>query len=77
MKLSARLKNMNQPAPIWFRKTKKIISLLSDAAIVVLLSFGYSENSLIMLVLRVGLSAVMNSLEVILASGEESVKVEE
>jgi hypothetical protein len=30
-----------------------------------------------MLVLRVGLSAVMNSLEVILASGEESVKVEE
>jgi hypothetical protein len=45
--------------------------MLSDTAIVMLLAMGYTENSLIMLWLRVGLSGVLNTLEVVLANGEE------
>jgi hypothetical protein len=76
MKITASIKNMNKPAPKWFRKLKRVTSLLSDSAIVILLALGYSDSSLIMLFCRVGISAVMNSLEVILANGEEYVKTE-
>lgn len=63
--------NANKPAPKWFRKTKKALTLLADTACVMLLALGYQENSLVMLWCRVGLSGVLQSLEVLLANGEE------
>jgi len=68
--------NSNKPAPKWFRKLKKALTLLSDTAIVMLLAMGFAENSLLMLCLRVGLSGVLQSLEVLLANGEEYTKTE-
>jgi hypothetical protein len=48
--------------------------MLSDTAIVMLISMGYGEDSLIMLWLRVGLSGILNTLEMVLANGEEYTK---
>jgi hypothetical protein len=61
------INKINQNTPIWFRKLKKAITLLSDATIIILLGIGYSEDSLIMLVIRVGISAIMNSIEIFLS----------
>jgi len=60
------LKNINKNTPVWFRKLRKAVTLISDATIVIMLGIGYTDNSLIMLVLRVGISAVMSSIEVFL-----------
>jgi hypothetical protein len=70
------LNNSNKPAPRWFRKLKKALTLLSDTAIVMLLAQGYTENSLTMLWLRVGLSGILQTLEIVLANGEEYSKTE-
>jgi hypothetical protein len=58
------------PAPKWFRKLKKALTLLADTAVVILLAMGYAENSLLMLCLRVGLSGALQSLEAILVEPE-------
>lgn len=58
---------INNPAPRWFRKTKQALTLLADTACVILLAMGHSEDSLIMLILRVGLSGVLQSLEIVLS----------
>lgn len=69
--ITASINNANKPAPKWFRKTKRALTMLSDSAIVMLLARGYTENSVVMLWIRVGLSGVLNTLEVVLANGEE------
>ncbi|NCT92956.1 MAG: hypothetical protein GXC72_00905 [Chitinophagaceae bacterium] len=68
------IENTKKPAPRWFRKTKRAAEMLSDTAIVMLISMGYAENSLVMLWLRVGLSGILNTLEMVLANGEEYTK---
>lgn len=60
-------KNFNKKKPSWFLKLKKAITLLSDAACVILLGVGYAENSLMILVLRVGLSAVLESVQLFIS----------
>lgn len=49
-----------------FTKIKNSVSILSDTAVVMLLAMGYAENSLEILICRVGISGVMNSLNVFL-----------
>lgn len=63
--------NAHKPAPRWFRKLKRALTILSDTAVVMLLSMGQAENSLPILYCRVGLSGLLTALEVILANGEE------
>lgn len=65
------LKNINNPAPRWFRKFKRIVSLLSNMAVVFLLSLGYSDNSLIILVARVGVSGLMDIIDILVTDGEQ------
>jgi len=60
-------KNINKRKPLWFIKLKRIVTVLSDAAIVILLGIGFSENSLILLILRLGVSAILNSIEIFLS----------
>jgi hypothetical protein len=60
-------KNINKNKPSWFLKLKKAITLLSDAAIVILLGLGYSDNSLIILILRVGLSAILETIQILIS----------
>ena len=59
-----------QPAPKWFRKTKRAATLLSDTAIVMLLAMGYSDSSFLMLCLRVGVSGVLQTVEAILVEND-------
>tara|TARA_R110000868_G_scaffold234980_1_gene488677 strand:+ start:633 stop:851 length:219 start_codon:yes stop_codon:yes gene_type:complete len=60
------ISTINKNTPIWFRKIKKGVTLLSDATIIIMLGVGYSEDSLILLVIRVGISAIMNTVEIFL-----------
>jgi cytochrome c oxidase assembly protein Cox11 len=69
--------NIHRPAPRWFRKTKKALTLLSDTACVMLLALGHADNSLLMLICRIGISGVLQSVEALLANGEEYVNVED
>lgn len=68
--MAATLSNTSKPAPRWFRKLKTSLTILSDTAVVMLLSMGHQENSFIMLWCRVGLSGVLTALEALLANGE-------
>jgi len=61
------LKNINKPAPLWYRKLRKVVSLLSNTAVVLLLSMGYSDNSTTILVCRVGISGLMDTIDVFLS----------
>lgn len=60
-------KNFNKTKPSWFLKVKKAITLLSDAATTILLLMGYAENSLLILILRVGISAVLESVQLFIS----------
>ncbi len=60
------VERVNKPAPKWFRKLKRAATLLSDTAVVMLLALGYADDSLIMLILRVGISGVLQTLEAVL-----------
>jgi hypothetical protein len=60
-------KNFNKTKPSWFLKVKKAITLLSDAATIILLGIGYAENSLLILILRVGISSVLESVQLFIS----------
>ena len=60
-------KNFNKKKPTWFLKLKKVITLLSDATIVILLAMGYTDNSIVILILRVGLSAILESVQLVIS----------
>jgi len=62
--------NTGKPAPRWFRKLKEATGYLIDGAIVILLALGHGDNSLLMLLLRIGYARVMSALEALLANGE-------
>lgn len=64
--------NINKAAPKWFLKLKKATTLLSDAAIIILLGIGYSEDSLILLILRIGVSAILNTVEIFLSDENDA-----
>lgn len=60
-------RNLYKSAPVWFRKTKKALTILQDTAVVMLLALGQAEHSLLMLMIRVGLSGGLTALEAVLA----------
>ena len=57
---------INTPAPRWFLKTKKALTILADTACIILITTGFGEDSFLILLLRVGLSGILQTLEVIL-----------
>lgn len=60
--------NVNKPAPTWFTKLKNAVSILADAAAIILITSGFAkDNSLLILIIRVGISAVFNALNTMLA----------
>ena len=64
-------KNLNKPAPRWFRRTKKAVTNLCDTAVIMLLAMGYADNSFAMLCIRTGVSGVLSAAEAFIANGEE------
>jgi hypothetical protein len=64
-------KNINNSAPIWFIKTKNAVSMLANTAVIILLAVGLAkDNSLLILMLRVGLSGFFDAINMILGSSE-------
>ncbi|WP_298119344.1 hypothetical protein [Flavobacterium sp.] len=65
-------KNYNKRKPSWFLRVKKAITLLSDAATIILLGIGYAENSLLILILRVGISAILESVQLLISDEDNA-----
>jgi hypothetical protein len=65
-------KNIHKQARQWFRKLKKALSLLSDSTVIILLAAGYADDSFTILVIRVGVSASLNTLEIFLSDEENA-----
>lgn len=57
--------------PQWFKRVNKAVSILSNTAVVIMLALGYAEDSLVMLIARVGISGLMGFLEALLTDSEE------
>lgn len=66
------MNKLNQNTPSWFRKIKKAVGIISDATIVILLGMGYAEDSLILLVIRVGVSSILNTIEIFLSEAPDA-----
>lgn len=67
------IKNGSKPAPKWFRKMKKAIGILTVAANAMVQSWGLPDPLLvakIQLWCTLGIGAILEALEVILANGE-------
>lgn len=69
-KTTISLQNKNVPAPRWFRRLKDVLTILFDASIVIAFLYGFTENSKEILIARIAYSAIMNSLDKLLANGE-------
>ena len=66
--------NFSKPAPKWFRKLKKAIGILTLAANVMIQSWGLPDPLLvakIQLWCTIGIGAILEALDVMLANGEE------
>ncbi len=77
--LTVSANNANKPAPRWFRKTKKAVGVLTLAANVMVQSWGLPDPLLVAKVqlwCTIGIGAVMEALEILLANGEEYVAVD-
>lgn len=74
-----KLSNSSKPAPKWFRKVKKATFILTVAANTMVASWGLDDQLLvtrIQLWCTVGIMALMEALEALLANGEEYAKPE-
>lgn len=55
---------MKLPKYEQFLKISKAVSILSNTLVIIFLGLGYSEDSLILLISRVGISGLMSIIEV-------------
>lgn len=67
-------KNKTKPAPKWFRRLKKAIGVLTLAGNGMVASYGFTDELLVLRIqlwCTIGIGAILESLEVLLANGEE------
>ncbi len=69
-KAKVSITNVGLPAPKWFKRLSKAVSILSNTAVVIMLALGYAEDSLVMLIARVGISGFMSFIEALLTDSE-------
>lgn len=68
------LDNTNKPAPRWFRRLKKAFGILTIAANVMVAQWPTGDEMLklrLQLWLTIGIGAILEALEALLANGEE------
>ena len=68
------IKNVGRPAPRWFRKAKKATMILAVAANLMIAGWGLPDQLLvtrIQLWCTIGVIALLEALEVLLANGED------
>lgn len=71
---TVKISNVNKPAPRWFRKTKKAVGILTLAGNVMIQSWGLPDPlqvARIQLWCTIGIGAILEALEALLANGEE------
>lgn len=69
-----KISNSKKPAPRWFRKLKKAVLILTVAANVMIGSWGLTDQLLVarlQLWFTVGIVAILEAFEAVLANGEE------
>jgi hypothetical protein len=73
MGTSVSISNGSKPAPKWFRKLKKAIGILVIAANAMIAQWGLptTETLKLQLWFTIGIGAVLEAMEVMLANGEE------
>jgi hypothetical protein len=74
------MSNSSKPAPRWFRKTKKAVLILTVAANAMIASWGLQDQlfaARLQLWCTVGIVAILEALEAVLANGEEYVQTKE
>lgn len=64
------ISNIKKPAPKWFRILNRIWSPTENTVIVILLALGYTNESLAMLLIKVGSSYGRTLLEAVLVESE-------
>jgi hypothetical protein len=70
------LANAKKPAPKWFRKTKKAVYILTTAANVMIAQWPTGDELVktrLQLWCTIGIAAVMEALEALLANGDDYV----
>jgi len=65
------INNINKPTPIWFKRLSNAVSILSNGTIAILLALGFKDSSLIMLLLKIGLSTLMQTIGALLTDTPE------
>lgn len=63
--------NIGSPAPRWFRKFKKIFNHIENFVIGILLIMGYSNSSVVLLIIKLTTSFILETLETLLGNGEK------
>lgn len=71
MKTSISISNGIKPPPRWFRKFKKIFENTENAAIILLMATGHTQDSFLILCIKTGTSVLLSNMETLLANGEE------
>lgn len=56
---------------LFFQRIKRFITRLSDTLVVILLALGYAENSLAILIARVGVSGFLEAVEQLIKPEDE------
>lgn len=64
------MNSLNKPAPRWLRISKKLISNTINFAMAILLLLGYTDSSLVMLIIKLSQSFIMDQLETFMSNGE-------
>jgi len=74
MGTSIKISNYKKPVPRWFQKTKKAIIRLTIAADAMIAGYGIANELLMLrwqLWCTIGIVAILDALEMILANGDE------
>lgn len=73
---TVKLTNTTKPAPKWFRKLRKAIGILTLSANVMIAGWGFTDElatARLQLWCTVGIGAIMEALEALLANGDDYV----
>lgn len=60
----------NVPAPVWFRKGKKIFSNLENFVIAILMFSGYASDSMVLLIIKLSSNFLLENIEILLGNGQ-------
>lgn len=64
------IQSINKPAPRWYRITKKMVNLLTNATITILMIEGRRADDGVLLIIKLAQSFAMDTLDTFMSNGE-------